>query len=354
MPITKQASRDRVARRGRDLADVEDGERRLDHRPEPRLLGRAGAGASLPTRASMSAPLDGLRQQDRIGRGRRRGGEIGRAPRRVEPVDADDELARAVAAGLDRIADLRARRLLGIRCHRVLEVEDQRVGGERLGLLQRAGVGARHVEDAAPRTHGHGFLRRQLDLRSYRARSPAVQRQGARTFSCNCRKIRRIVGEIARGDHSCRYRRRDSAPQCCNVTVDLFRPLRLPLRAVTATHGSRRTWVSSQGSRADERLLADCRSRPRPPCAHRSRTGRRLPVGHVRHRWRLHRDALPDLSRRAASDCRRHRRQPGRRVIGLRRDRALATRQRRLADGATAARWRPHRRDHRCRHTAHC
>ena len=70
-------------------------------------------------------------------------------PWRVDAVDADKHLAIAEAAGLDRVGDLPAGLLLGVGRDRVLEIEDHAVDREGLGLLQRAGVGARHVEHAA-------------------------------------------------------------------------------------------------------------------------------------------------------------------------------------------------------------
>ena len=43
---------------------------------------------------------------------------------------------------------------------RILEIEDQRVGGQRLGLRQGLGVGAGHVEDASTRAGKHEHLPR--------------------------------------------------------------------------------------------------------------------------------------------------------------------------------------------------
>ena len=56
---------------------------------------------------------------------------------------------RAVAAGGRRLAHPVAGLGLGVGGDGVLEVEDQGVGGQALGLLQRPLVGARHVEDRA-------------------------------------------------------------------------------------------------------------------------------------------------------------------------------------------------------------
>ena len=69
-----------------------------------------------------------LRHQDGVGRGVRGGGEIVGMPGRVDAVDADEHLARAEAAGLDRVGDLLARGFLGVGRDRILEVEDDAVG----------------------------------------------------------------------------------------------------------------------------------------------------------------------------------------------------------------------------------
>ena len=153
-----------MACRARDLGGLQDRDRRLNHRPEFHGLGRA----RLPHRGRYAVDVaagGGFRQQDRVGSGRHRGAQVLRAPRRVEAVDANDEFARAVTARLDRIGNLGARLRFGVRGHRVLEIEDQRVGGQRLGFFQRAGVRAGHIKDAASRAHGHRFLRRQWDAR---------------------------------------------------------------------------------------------------------------------------------------------------------------------------------------------
>ena len=97
-----------------------------------------------------------LRHQDRVGRGMSGGGEIVGVPGRIDAVDPDEHLARAEAAGLHGIHHLPPRGFLGVRRHRVLEIEDDAVGGKGLGLLQRAGIGAGHIEHAAARADGHG------------------------------------------------------------------------------------------------------------------------------------------------------------------------------------------------------
>ena len=98
------------------------------------------------------------------------GGEVLGVPGRIDAVDADDHLARAEATRLHGLGDLATRGLLGVGGDRILEVEDDAVGGERLGLLQRAGVGTRHVEHAAARTDGHdgNFIGRREWFKAYR------------------------------------------------------------------------------------------------------------------------------------------------------------------------------------------
>ena len=82
----------------------------------------------------------------------RGGGQVVGMPGRIDAVDPDEHLARAEAAGLDRVGDLLARGFLGVGRDRILEVEDDAVGGERFRLLQGAGIGARHIKQAAART----------------------------------------------------------------------------------------------------------------------------------------------------------------------------------------------------------
>jgi hypothetical protein len=53
-------------------------------------------------------------------------------------VRPDDELAVAVAAAPGGLAHLPARALLGLRRHRILQVEDQGVGRQRLGPFSSA------------------------------------------------------------------------------------------------------------------------------------------------------------------------------------------------------------------------
>ena len=83
------------------------------------------------------------------------GRQVVGVPGRIDAVDANEHLARAETAGLDRGGDLSARRLLGVGRDRILEVENDAVGGKSFRFLQGAGIGARHVKHAAARANGH-------------------------------------------------------------------------------------------------------------------------------------------------------------------------------------------------------
>ena len=96
-----------------------------------------------------------LRHQDGVGLGIACCKDVLRSPGRLERIDADDDLACAIAAALHRGTDLVARPRFLVRRDGVLEVEDQRVGGKGPGLLQRAFVGAGHIEHAPARAPLH-------------------------------------------------------------------------------------------------------------------------------------------------------------------------------------------------------
>ena len=75
-------------------------------------------------------------------------------PLGVGAVDPDRHLALAVLARRRRGARSGASSDLGVGGDGVLEVEDQPVAGDRLGLLQRALVGRGHVEHGAAGAEG--------------------------------------------------------------------------------------------------------------------------------------------------------------------------------------------------------
>jgi hypothetical protein len=139
---------------GGDGARVQDRHGCLHHRPQPDLFGGMHALQDLGG-ADDVAGMHDLRHQDRVGRGVASGEKVGGAPGRLQRIDADDDLAAAIAAALHCGADLVARPRLLVGRHGIFEVEDQRVGGEGLGLLQRAFVGARHIEHAPARAALH-------------------------------------------------------------------------------------------------------------------------------------------------------------------------------------------------------
>jgi hypothetical protein len=67
----------------------------------------------------------------------------------------DQDFTLAKPFGGDRLCDLVARCGLGLRGHGILEVEDDAVGRQIAGFLQRSRVRSRHEQKAAARTdHG--------------------------------------------------------------------------------------------------------------------------------------------------------------------------------------------------------
>jgi hypothetical protein len=126
---------------------------RLHHRPHRHVRRRARGIEQRHDVRHLRGAFD-LGHQDRVGTRLGDRLDVGLAPRCAEPVAADGDLALAVGAALGRQHDVGARGFLGLGRHGVLEVEDQRIGRQGPGLLQRACVGARHIEDAAARADG--------------------------------------------------------------------------------------------------------------------------------------------------------------------------------------------------------
>ena len=150
VPATRQASRGLDAA----IAGAASTPRGVSIMAQRARVSGAPAGASAASaRATSLGRLD-LGQQHRVGAGAGGRGEVVGAPRRAGAVHPDHHLALAVAARRHRRHHLAARLLLGGRRHRVLQVEEQHVGVEGAGLLQRPGVGAGHVEGAAARADG--------------------------------------------------------------------------------------------------------------------------------------------------------------------------------------------------------
>ena len=112
---------------GGDGARVQDRHGRFHHRPQPDFFRGMHALQNLGG-ADDVAGMDHLRHQDGVGRGLAGRERCRRAPGRLERVDADDDFAPAIAAVLDRGADLVAGQRLGVGRDGVFEIEDQRVG----------------------------------------------------------------------------------------------------------------------------------------------------------------------------------------------------------------------------------
>ena len=79
-------------------------------------------------------------------------------PRRIDRVDAQHELASAIAALGESRRDDRPRALLRFRRHGVFEIEDQPVGRQLPRFLQRPRVRAGHEKNTAARAK-HGRYR---------------------------------------------------------------------------------------------------------------------------------------------------------------------------------------------------
>ena len=120
----------------------------------------SGASASRSTRAASHdrpGAVD-LGQENGV---RPRGGggdKILLSPGRMRPIDTNDHLASAKSACAHGLCDLFAGGDFLVRGDRILEIKDQRVGGQRLGFRQGFGVGAGHVEDASTRAGKHEHL----------------------------------------------------------------------------------------------------------------------------------------------------------------------------------------------------
>jgi hypothetical protein len=137
---------------------VEHAERRLHHAHDVHVVRRVGPDHLHLEVMDHGRALD-LGQQDGVGAAAGDGREVLVAPGRIERVDAHDQFALAVAAGLDGRDHLLARQRLGVGRDGVLEVEDQRIGRQAARLLERARVGAGHVEYGTARPGGfvHGL-----------------------------------------------------------------------------------------------------------------------------------------------------------------------------------------------------
>ena len=135
-----------------NLLGVEDGQRRFHHGPQfgaRRRLRHQRCGAN-DVRCRRN-----LGHQNGIGCRRHRRYHVVPAPGRIEGVDADHQFAPSIATGRHGPGHPRPGFRLGLGCHRILEIENQRVGGEAASLFQSALIGAWHIENAAAWSDGH-------------------------------------------------------------------------------------------------------------------------------------------------------------------------------------------------------
>ncbi len=132
-----------------DLGQVEDGERRLDHRPQCRTL-RQGRG---PREVCQACNLG---HQDGVCPRLPRHGEIVLDPGRLQPVDADDGAAAPETAGFHGRGNEVSGLGFLLRGNGVFEIEDERVGRQRPGFFQDARLVAGHVEHGTEGFECHG------------------------------------------------------------------------------------------------------------------------------------------------------------------------------------------------------
>ncbi len=134
---------------GGDLGGAQNRGRRLEHRPDPRVVRRAGLDEQLldPMHVGRRRPTLGTTMA--CGPACGGGGDVVAVPLGRDPVDADRHRPAAVGARGGRRAYARACIRLGGRRDGVLQVEDQRVGGDVARLDERALVGAGHVQRGA-------------------------------------------------------------------------------------------------------------------------------------------------------------------------------------------------------------
>jgi hypothetical protein len=106
------------------------------------------------------AGMHDLGHEDGVGLGLAGGKQIVGAPGGLEGVDPDYDLSAAITAVLDGGAHVIAGERFGVGRHGIFEIEDQSVGGDGLGFLQRPLIGTGHIEHAAAWLALHGSLPR--------------------------------------------------------------------------------------------------------------------------------------------------------------------------------------------------
>ena len=179
---------------------------------------------------------------------------------RADAVGPDGQLAAAVAAAGDRGAHALAGLGLGVGGDGVLEVEDQRVGGDVLRLLEGPLVGARHVEDGAARAQAASSA-----ISPPRSRRRASASSGSRAASCSASSS--ITWHC--------FTEASSSIFPSSITA----PVPSPIAAMT-----RRAWRTSAGS-GENTLLGDVDLRRGGGSRRRrSRAGRRCGTGPRRRR----------------------------------------------------------------------
>ena len=127
---------------------------------------RIASGVSIMTQSATSAPPSlastsaTSMAEETFGTSTASGLAASAAARSSAPQGVDSALIRTITSRLPKpraftaAADLFAGERLGVGRHRILQIEDQRVGGKRARLFQCAGVRARHIEHAAARADG--------------------------------------------------------------------------------------------------------------------------------------------------------------------------------------------------------
>ncbi len=194
------------SRVSRQLAHVEDRRRRLDHRPD--LDVRRGTGGIEAVRhlVDRRERVDLGDDDRRRIRGTRRS-DVGGAPLGVEPIASDREFPVAVLTRLHCGHGLVTCVRFRIRRDGIFEIEDDRVGRNRLRLLQRTIVGGRHVQHgtAGSQVVGHrdSPIVRGQDVRRCLAPTNMVLRN---------RRWRRVRGRVRRDAWRVRPRRGTASP----------------------------------------------------------------------------------------------------------------------------------------------
>ena len=140
-----------AGRGGHDRLGVQHGHRGLEHGPQ-RGAGRRIGGLEPGHELEHLGGGVHLGHQHGGGAGGGRSGEIVGMPLRADAVDTDDEFLGPVLTGAHRGAHTVAGLGLGVGGHGILEIEDERVGGDALCFLEGTLVGAGHVEHRATGT----------------------------------------------------------------------------------------------------------------------------------------------------------------------------------------------------------